>query len=229
MRNQHHSRVNAASGFPVCSMGENTAVQVRTLIRVTVLFTFLLFAGRVSQADVIVYSGSLAIAADAETSGVLPKKGRAFFIFDFVTQQTASIFLDPIKKRVSTTFAPEVGVVALVSTPPLRGGKTATVLSRHQGGVFSPGIFIESFDYLRGVNKSLVTRTFPNRGITTAPRLFNRRVAITGTFGPHTFIDMRSLLTFHGPRTVAANDANKTILQVFDDLMAELRDKGYDT
>ena len=199
---------------------------VRFFLRAITWTTFLLAANAV-LADVVIYQASYTYKSDADSIGNAPKKGSAFFLFDFANRKTGIILLDPAKKRILAANPPESDFQ--FATPNLLGGKTATVITA-DGSTDStdPENYNNSFFYFRGENKSLKVRTQPTTQVQTAPRTLNG-MALSGakySGGSH-FVELRFLLVFQATRTVAANNADKTIDQVLDDTVAELKAKGF--
>jgi hypothetical protein len=114
------------------------------------------------------------------------------------------------------------------ATTALPKGHTATVIINATKSDTSPSVFFDGVFFYRGVDKELLIRDTPAATIVTRPKtLVGVGIDVSSGVAGTAFSDQRISLTFQGAATITANNANETIDQALDDLVAALTHKGF--
>lgn len=194
-------------------------------IKLIATFSLLLLATVESPAKVLIFKGTIRTKSDTSTAH--PKFFNLFQVFDPDTSVTATVatFQKEAKKLQLPTLPSDIRF----AQAPLPDGKSTTTISLVIESGASNDFFQNAGLHFRGVNKALrFSSAFAGNSV-SFPRL------ITGTLfndqafnGDGSFVEQRILLTYQESRSVAANDANQTVQQVIDSLVAELKIKGFE-
>lgn len=185
--------------------------------------TFLL--GVEGSAKVFIYKGTLHIRSGPV--GDLPRTSTSFILVDPDQSQVATITLIRRDNKKLALVAPPADV--RFATCDVAEGKTASVLS--SGNTAGDGniTFQDSITYFRGTNTTLRFSSASFGGIQNFPRLFFGSTLSAASFnGVGQFVEGRVLAGFQSARTITANDANQTLQQAVDALVADLKAKGFE-
>jgi len=185
----------------------------------------LLFAAANSPAKVLIYKGALRSTSDTTSS--LPRFFNVFQVFD--PDQSLVATVSTFQKDGKKFQLPSPPTDIRFAQAPLSGGKSATIISLVLINGASNEFFENICVHFRGVNKTLrFNSAFAGDSI-SFPRMISGTVFDDEAFnGVGAFIEQKILLTYQENRSIAANDANQTVQQVVDALVAELKIKGFE-
>jgi hypothetical protein len=191
---------------------------------IAILVSTFLFSAE-SSAKVFIYKGVLRIRS--APVGDLPRTSTTF------------ILVDPDDNKVATiALIRRAGTKLILAAPPtdlrfatcdLSDGKTASVLS--SGNVVGSDnvTFQNSIVYFRGTNATLRFSSADFGNVQNFPRvLFGSSLSAASFSGEGQFVESKILAAFQSVRTVATNDANLTLQQALDDLVADLKAQGFE-
>jgi hypothetical protein len=191
---------------------------------VAILASTFLFSAE-SSAKVIIYKGVLRIRS--APVGDLPRTSTTFILVDPDDSKVATIALIRSADTKLMLVSPPTDV--RFATCDLSDGKTASVLSSGNVVGTSNVTFQNSIVYFRGTNATLRFSSADFGNVQTFPRLlFGSSLSAASFSGEGQFIESRIVAAFQSVRTIAANDANLTLQQAIDDLVADLKAQGFE-
>jgi hypothetical protein len=185
----------------------------------------LLFLTAQSPAKVLIFKGTIRTKSD--TSTAFPKFFNLFQVFDPDTSVTATVAT--FQKDTKKLQLPALPSDIRFAQAPLPDGKSTTTISLVIENGASNEFFQNAGLHFRGVNKALrFSSAFVGNSV-SFPRLIAGTLFNDQAFnGDGSFVEQKILLTYQESRTIAANDANQTVQQVIDSLVAELKIKGFE-
>lgn len=179
-----------------------------------------------ANADVLIYKGPARLRGDVNSFAWTTGPYFSYLVVDFDTKQSVSILtfnVDGAKKLQAGAVTAQSLTSAQVA-----GGKTFTILGGGASEPMNTGTFFHSAVSMNGPNVALPLRKVPARVQVDRPRLLtNTSISVNSTDGEGGFFEQFATLAFQGKATVAANDAGKTLQQVRDELIDDLKDKGF--
>lgn len=175
-----------------------------------------------SQAEVLIYKGSIHAKTDAKNA--LPPVSGVFLLLDPLTSEVASVATLRIdgQKVIAVTPPGEIRI----ATTDLTKGRTATTLSSGITQGSTNEFFSNSIIYFRGTNSTLKLATTSIGSSLNFPRVF------TGSglsASQSKFLEQKLVVSFQQTRTIQANDAAQTIDQALEVIVAELKAQGFVT
>jgi hypothetical protein len=191
---------------------------------IAILASTFLFSAE-SSAKVFIYKGTLRIRS--APVGDLPKLSTTFVLIDPDLSQIASITLIRRDDTKLMVVAPPTEV--RFATCDVADGKTASVLSSGNVVGTTNEAFQNDIVYFRGTNQTLKISSASFGNVQNFPRLFFASTLNAASFsGEGQFVESKVLAAFQSVRTIAANDANQTLQQALDALVADLKAQGFE-
>jgi hypothetical protein len=179
-----------------------------------------------SSANVFIYKGTLRIRS--APVGDLPKLSTAFVLIDPDVSQVASITL--IRRGDTKLMVVAAPTDVRLATCDIAEGKTASVFSIGNVVGSNNVTFQNSIVYFRGTNGTLRISSADFGNVQNFPRLFFGTTLNAAAFSSEgQFTEGRVLAAFQSARTLAANDANQTLQQAVDALVADFKAQGFET
>jgi hypothetical protein len=176
------------------------------------------------QAEVLVYKGTLRAKLDAADALTYPPLIRVYFVVDYATGESVRIFYF-VKNGKHQQKGPQQ---LNVSAGTLPNAKPITILADGDATNTSLNDFLYQFTLLRGVNAVLKVESEP---VTTAvrPRILTGYGAFvrSGTESDGHFQEGIYNLVFNSALTIDANNGNKTVTAVSDEIVGRLAAQGY--
>jgi hypothetical protein len=199
---------------------------VKTFATVLAILAFIFAFTTESSAKVLIYKGQLRTRSGP--AGDLPKLSTAFLLIDPDQSQVSSVSLIRADGNKLLVVAPPSEV--RFATCNVVDGKTASVISTANIAGSSNVTFQNSIIYFRGMNTSLRFSSDSFGNVATFPRLFLGTTLSASSFsGEGQFVEGRLLAAYQSVRTIAANDADQTLQQAVDALVADLKALGFET
>jgi len=188
------------------------------------LITTLVLLAAQGRAEVLIYKGTIHVVSDA--TGIFPKSFTAFQVIDPATSSIGSAAALVVSgQKVQIVSKPSE---FLFTQAPLANGKTATTISLVIASGGSNDFFSNIAFHFRGTNTTLKTSTQLGSGGAIFPRLITGRATLDqASNGDGAFTEQKVLFAYQEARTIAANDAGQTALQVLAALSLELEGKGF--
>lgn len=189
------------------------------------LFALLLGIGSVAADDIAVYRGTWRMTLDAHGATFLAPTFKAFLVVNYTTGETVqAVYFAKNGKKVFVLDESFENTRAL-----LPNGKNATALISSSGEKISSVNFNFTTQVLRGTDLSLLVETTP------AKRSIQRPRTLSGTYShvtasPTDDSRLRTATMVYSldtARTIAANNGDKTVQQVFSEIADYLNSKGY--
>jgi hypothetical protein len=198
---------------------------MKALSTLLAILTFTFLFGADSSAKVFIYKGSLRIRSGPV--GDLPKSSTSFVLIDPDQSQVATITLIRRDNKKLALVADPIDV--RFATCDVADGKTASLISTGNNVGSDNVTFQNSIVYFRGTNTTLKFSSASFGGVENFPRLFFGSTLSAASFnGEGQFVEGKVLAGFISTRTIAANDANQTLQQAVDALVAELKANGFE-
>jgi hypothetical protein len=196
-------------------------LKLLTLVALLMLF---IFGGNVSAADIFVYKGTVRIRGSLNITNQVPPLVRSYIIIDFETGEgrQVSYFVKDGKKQLNSTSPFQVTRATLANA------KTATVICYGSSNTTGVNHFNLSAVVLRGTDVSVKLETAPTRTV-VRPRILSG-VSVgasseTGVDGSFQSITYNAVL--HSALTIDANNNDKSVLTVANEISAALTEQGY--
>jgi hypothetical protein len=195
-------------------------------MKALIISTTLLLLALQGHAKVLIYKGVVRSVSDVSTD--FPKRLAFFDVIDPDARTVGSVIAISLdgQKVVSVSVPVPFGI----ANAPLSGGRTATIVSF----IITNGGTGDSFSnialYQRGTNRNLTINSQPIGKTFVFPRVFaTTEFLAEATDGNGRFVEQKATLVYQNDRTITANDANQTIQQAMDTIVAELKAKGFQT
>ena len=175
----------------------------------------------VHGAPVLIFKGNGTQAGDSSQLSAGPVG--VYLVVDLGTKEVGTlIYGTRNKQKILAATSPSVfrEVSYFLST-----GKSTMMY--HRLDVIEIGqTYLSRTRALRGNTVALKASSQPNV-VHLFPKILNCTEVLFADADPDRAADTRSLLRYQQTRTIAANDANQTIFNVFNALVTELNGKGY--
>jgi hypothetical protein len=190
------------------------------------IFLFLTMLAAAVRAEVVVYKGTLRIKLDAGDALNYPALVRLYFIVDYSTGESARV----IYWVKNGKHLQKSNQAMNVSTGTLPNAKPITILAAGQATNTAVSDFYYTFNIIRGVNAVLKVESEPGTSTLVRPRI------LTG-YGAYTAADDASdgrfqegtyNLVFNSALTLDANNADKSLATMRDEIAGRLAAQGYE-
>lgn len=181
-------------------------------------------ASSVLADDIAVYRGTWRKAMDADIATQHASTMQAFLVVNYTKGQAGEILYFNQGGKKLTRFSLPFHIVSAQ----LSNGKTATLIAT--GEAYEPGIGFSFLNtLLRGTNVSLPIETKPERRSIQRPRIFVGNYSYVGAMPQSSAnFEMASIsYALDVARTVKANNADQSHIQVLDEIEAALTAKGH--
>jgi hypothetical protein len=189
------------------------------------LFALILGVSSAAADDIAVYRGSWRMALDADGATFLAPTLKAFLVVNYTTGE-----------MVQVVYFAKNGKKALVLDDPfentralLPNGKNATALISGSAVKTSSVDFNFTTQLLRGTDLSLLVETTPAKRSIQRPRtLSGIYTYVAADPGDDSRLRTATMVySLDTARTIAANNGDKTVQQVFTEITQFLTSKGY--
>lgn len=190
------------------------------------VFLFLTMLVTAVRAEVVVYKGTLRIKLDAGDALTYPPLVRLYFLVDYSTGETARVFYWVKNGKHLQKFNQAVNL----STGTLPNAKPITILATGESTNTALSDFYYAFSIMRGVNAVLKVESEPGTSTLVRPRILTGYGAYTkandasdGRFQEGTYH-----LVFNSALTLDANNADKSLATMRDEIAGRLAAQGYE-
>lgn len=174
--------------------------------------------------DIAVYRGTWRFTTDAQGATVLPAVLKAYWIVNYTTGDSAQFvyFTKNGKKFISA------GVPTDHTRVTLPNGKTATTFAGGNVSQTSETVFGYTSFFYRGTDIALLVETSPARRTILRPRAFTATYHdLQASASPSSMQSGAMVYSLDAAKTIAANNADKSLATVSAELQQLLVSQGY--
>lgn len=194
--------------------------------RLVVFLGLMLGCLSTTQAEVVIYRGTVRTKSDIVTANSVPALTRLVLVVNYDTREVGTVVIS--KKPGPKKYQANVSLTLGVATAALKGGRSATMLVGGTASPPQPDTFNHLLISFRGTNATIKIRRAPSVVRTNRPKaITGALVSLSANAGVGRFAEQAVGTIFQEAETIKANDAGKTIADVIADISADLESKGY--
>ena len=194
-------------------------------ILLTWCLLFIVFAPSLRADDIAVYRGTVRTLLDAESAANFPKIVKSYLVVNYTTRESHQIlyFTKVTKKKISTPTGYRISRAILPNS------KNLSVFVRAQAIDTNADNYQFGCVLLRGVEVALPIETNPARRSIERPRNMtgDGRTVVVSAGEPTKLQDSTVSYTLDNAKTFDANNNDKTLTAVKDEILAALTAQGY--
>jgi hypothetical protein len=175
--------------------------------------------------DLAVYRGTVRFKGDAQTAATFPKIVRSYLLVNYSTRESILIlYYTKTTKKLSVNT-----VNYRMTRATLPNSKNATIFAAGEATSTSPDNFQHSCVLIRGNEVGLLIETNPSRRSIERPRtLTGTALAVLAFPSEPTALQVNALaFALDNAKTLAANNEDKSLTAVRDEIVAALEAQGY--
>jgi hypothetical protein len=184
----------------------------------------LLVAAAVAD-DVVVYRGTSHLVLDTQNAAQVSPTVKVYYVVNYTTGSLAQVlYFTKLGKKMISSTSP-----VRITRGTLPNAKNATLIATGFADSTAADDFSFSTFLARGVDTLLTIETSPARRAIERPRSFTAKAVfvVANPGEATTFQDATTVFTVDFAKTVAANNGDKTVAAVRDEIIASLTAQGY--
>jgi hypothetical protein len=190
-----------------------------------VVVSILLFAAAAVANDIVVYRGTSRLVIDTQTAVPVSPNVKVYYVLDYTTGSLAQVlyFTKLGKKMIVATST------VRITRATLPNAKNVTLFATGFASNTAADDFSYSTFMARGVDTLLTIETSPAARSIERPRVFTAKAVfvVANPGDATTFQDATAVFSVDAAKTVAANNGDKTLDAVRDEIVASLTAQGY--